>query len=242
MIKVGRNDLCPCGSGKKYKKCCLNNTSDFRALWNKNINLITEEEHIDSRIAKVFSSLLYFLYQAKWTGACHGVSAILYLIYSELGFKPELCTGIICRDIWMSGHSWIEMNGKVYDAACFFPVEGCPKIMPVFNGLEVDTMKASSTAYGVSVPSSMAADVQMMLDKNTTLPKVLNGEYENIAGASLWNVVDNICLLAGINSIFNVTDEFFDTTGLTEKYEEIHWNLCDQLAVPSTEKGAHYDG
>ncbi|NQT57099.1 MAG: type I methionyl aminopeptidase [Desulfobacteraceae bacterium] len=23
-IKVGRNDLCPCGSGLKYKKCCLN--------------------------------------------------------------------------------------------------------------------------------------------------------------------------------------------------------------------------
>jgi preprotein translocase subunit SecA len=21
MQKVGRNDLCPCGSGKKYKKC-----------------------------------------------------------------------------------------------------------------------------------------------------------------------------------------------------------------------------
>lgn len=22
--KVGRNDPCPCGSGKKYKQCCLN--------------------------------------------------------------------------------------------------------------------------------------------------------------------------------------------------------------------------
>lgn len=22
--KVGRNDPCPCGSGKKYKKCCAN--------------------------------------------------------------------------------------------------------------------------------------------------------------------------------------------------------------------------
>ena len=22
-VKVGRNDLCPCGSGLKYKKCCL---------------------------------------------------------------------------------------------------------------------------------------------------------------------------------------------------------------------------
>ena len=22
--KIGRNELCPCGSGKKYKKCCIN--------------------------------------------------------------------------------------------------------------------------------------------------------------------------------------------------------------------------
>jgi uncharacterized protein YecA (UPF0149 family) len=22
-VKVGRNDPCPCGNGKKYKKCCL---------------------------------------------------------------------------------------------------------------------------------------------------------------------------------------------------------------------------
>jgi uncharacterized protein YecA (UPF0149 family) len=21
--KIGRNELCPCGSGKKYKKCCM---------------------------------------------------------------------------------------------------------------------------------------------------------------------------------------------------------------------------
>jgi hypothetical protein len=23
MAKIGRNQLCPCGSGKKYKYCCL---------------------------------------------------------------------------------------------------------------------------------------------------------------------------------------------------------------------------
>jgi uncharacterized protein YecA (UPF0149 family) len=23
--KIGRNDKCPCGSGKKYKKCCIDN-------------------------------------------------------------------------------------------------------------------------------------------------------------------------------------------------------------------------
>ena len=26
--KVGRNDPCPCGSGKKYKKCCGAGNSD----------------------------------------------------------------------------------------------------------------------------------------------------------------------------------------------------------------------
>jgi hypothetical protein len=25
--KVGRNDLCPCGSGKKFKKCCMFNSN-----------------------------------------------------------------------------------------------------------------------------------------------------------------------------------------------------------------------
>jgi preprotein translocase subunit SecA len=29
--KVGRNDPCPCGSGKKYKKCCLEKETEARA-------------------------------------------------------------------------------------------------------------------------------------------------------------------------------------------------------------------
>jgi hypothetical protein len=27
MNKIGRNDQCPCGSGKKYKKCCMSFSS-----------------------------------------------------------------------------------------------------------------------------------------------------------------------------------------------------------------------
>ena len=29
--KVGRNDPCPCGSGKKYKRCCLSKEEETRA-------------------------------------------------------------------------------------------------------------------------------------------------------------------------------------------------------------------
>ena len=27
-VDIGRNDLCYCGSGKKYKKCCMNKNDD----------------------------------------------------------------------------------------------------------------------------------------------------------------------------------------------------------------------
>jgi len=27
--KIGRNDPCPCGSGMKYKKCCINSDKEF---------------------------------------------------------------------------------------------------------------------------------------------------------------------------------------------------------------------
>jgi hypothetical protein len=32
MAKIGRNDPCPCGSGKKYKKCCLGKEENEKAL------------------------------------------------------------------------------------------------------------------------------------------------------------------------------------------------------------------
>lgn len=31
--KIGRNDICGCGSGKKYKKCCLNKNENQRPSW-----------------------------------------------------------------------------------------------------------------------------------------------------------------------------------------------------------------
>jgi len=40
MLKVGRNDPCPCGSGKKYKKCCINkveSTQNSHQIQNKKV-------------------------------------------------------------------------------------------------------------------------------------------------------------------------------------------------------------
>lgn len=33
MKKIGRNDPCPCGSGKKHKKCCLGQKPEAAKRW-----------------------------------------------------------------------------------------------------------------------------------------------------------------------------------------------------------------
>lgn len=48
MEKIGRNDLCPCGSGKKYKNCCGKN------------NVITMESLIEKELTNVQVDLLNF--------------------------------------------------------------------------------------------------------------------------------------------------------------------------------------
>ena len=39
-MKIGRNDPCPCGSGKKYKQCCAGKTSRKELLYSKGLLLL----------------------------------------------------------------------------------------------------------------------------------------------------------------------------------------------------------
>lgn len=41
LVKVGRNDLCPCGSGKKYKRCCIDKES---SVMESLLRLVTADE------------------------------------------------------------------------------------------------------------------------------------------------------------------------------------------------------
>lgn len=47
--KIGRNELCPCGSGFKYKKCCLNkniNTSEIKFQTPKFVKMTEKERQL----------------------------------------------------------------------------------------------------------------------------------------------------------------------------------------------------
>ncbi len=44
--KIGRNDVCPCGSGKKYKKCCAASNADAGVLDLASRDIRNTEGHI----------------------------------------------------------------------------------------------------------------------------------------------------------------------------------------------------
>lgn len=52
MSKIGRNDPCPCGSGKKYKKCCMNKDM--------------AQNHYNVAKQNLITKLLNFLYQDRF--------------------------------------------------------------------------------------------------------------------------------------------------------------------------------
>lgn len=52
MKKIGRNDPCPCGSGRKYKKCCLDKDKA-----NKVVRITTGAEHTQAAVSEVAATV-----------------------------------------------------------------------------------------------------------------------------------------------------------------------------------------
>jgi len=55
--KIGRNDKCPCGSGKKYKKCCIDSGLTFNTTSVKNEQPSIFNQHNSIDLIKTFAGL-----------------------------------------------------------------------------------------------------------------------------------------------------------------------------------------
>jgi len=200
-------------------------------LWRKNATRIAIEHNLDVRIANSFCAMLELLLQTKWKGACHGTSTMFYVLLRELGYDANLCSGVISTNFWVTGHSWVELKGKVYDAACYFSAEDTPHLMPVFNGMSLDTMQATETAYGIA-DAPFDAGVHMMVN-DSTVSNTMAADYVELKGISLWQALDNVCMLSGIE-ILKVTNGVLDVRDLRDKYKDVRSELRDHISIPIT--------
>lgn len=56
MHKIGRNDICHCGSGKKYKKCCLEEDTSKKQMENQYVSselMDVSMEHLQNKFPNI---------------------------------------------------------------------------------------------------------------------------------------------------------------------------------------------
>ena len=144
-MNVGRNDPCPCGSGLKYKKCCLLKDKLFDPY--TAIDEIVTSNQYPQAVAQTIKNLARFISDRKWYGACHASCAALYVALKELGFSPTLCAGEVDAHAFIFDHSWVELDGRIIDAAIAFPLQGKPLSNLIVLGVDIFTKLLDAGGY-----------------------------------------------------------------------------------------------
>ena len=54
MGKIGRNDPCPCGSGKKYKRCCIDREDDLDFINPSNFSKTIKKQGVRLKLNNVY--------------------------------------------------------------------------------------------------------------------------------------------------------------------------------------------
>lgn len=140
MKSTGRNELCHCGSGKKYKNCHLHKT----------INELAEEIPFDhtvkNSIHKTFFIINDHFKQNELAGACHLLSSMMYILLNEQGISSKLCIGEVLSPRGPFDHSWVEIDERVFDIAIQFTLDETRQ-SPVYASYEIINLTPSRHEY-----------------------------------------------------------------------------------------------
>lgn len=146
------------------------------------------------RLFQAYEVLLGFVYQNNWTGACHDSSATLYMVLSEMGFSPKLIIGEVKAQAGTFDHSWIELDGKIFDVAVGFPGEDGHNVGPsVFASLNLDTGGPTELEYGVRSTNGLDSVGQFVSVSN-----LADYSTEQPEGATIWDITPRVGAACGV--------------------------------------------
>ncbi|MCR4704053.1 MAG: SEC-C domain-containing protein [Saccharofermentans sp.] len=146
-MQIGRNDPCPCGSGKKYKNCCLR--MEMMTIPDR-IKKAVNESGYKEDIGNILANMYLYMEKKQWWGACHATASALYVCLSEIGYAPELCIGEVLGKGLYFDHSWINVDDKIIDLAISMTLlGGAPASEVIVLGKEIKTGLPPILDYGV---------------------------------------------------------------------------------------------
>ena len=117
--------------------------------WLKNADTLREPNPGGFAIWGAFATLLRFVHENNWSGACHSVSAVLHILLRTQKVESALYIGEVGFDKLAFDHSWVEVEGQVYDAAVSSTLIHSISFPPVFRGIDLTTMTLTALRYGI---------------------------------------------------------------------------------------------
>lgn len=184
-MKVGRNDPCPCGSGKKYKQCCLKRevVSDYDLIRN-----IVLKQNYSEQMSDFLCSMYRYMKEQQWIGACHATCSVMYVALAEMGYNVQLCLGEVAAESFHFDHSWLLVDNKIIDLAVAMTLMGgCAVSNPVILDKDIYSNAKYSLKYGIQ---GSGLDREAMLVKE--IPFVTYMDNFPSSKKGLWGVLEKV--------------------------------------------------
>jgi hypothetical protein len=164
-------------------------------LWLQNAHTASLTIKDGQDIFGVFDVLLNMLWLNNWRGACHDTSASLYMILSEKGLKPKLIIGEVMSTTVTFDHSWVEVDGNIFDIAVSLPDKGGADVgPPIFSTLDLDSTRPTQLEYGVRTSIGLHNHGLEVADK--TLDEYSKAQNPNDDIWSLTSLIADQCELS----------------------------------------------
>ncbi len=101
------------------------------------------------KVYKTYISVLKFIIKNDWQGACHSSSSILALLLAVQNIESTLCLGEVTDEYIYFDHSWIEIDGAIFDAAVVSTLVNGISYAPVYRNYDLNNSTPTHLKYGV---------------------------------------------------------------------------------------------
>ncbi|UOQ84644.1 MULTISPECIES: lasso peptide biosynthesis protein [Bacillaceae] len=114
------------------------------------------------KIYKTFFAVSDYYKKHPNPGACHLISSIFHILLNEQKVENDLCIGEVKTGFQYFDHSWIEIDGKVFDIAIQLTLDGT-RNAPIYAGYDLQTEVKSDRTYGSLSPTGFDRDANQVL-------------------------------------------------------------------------------
>lgn len=140
------------------------------------------------KVAEYISKLLRYMEKTNLIGACHATASVLYVAFSEIKLNTEICIGTVESSTTFFDHSWILVDKKIVDLACYMPLDGNSISYPILFDKDIISGNKTDMIYGVETACGLDDETQFVLK----IPFVKYMDDFPFEENGLWDVLKQI--------------------------------------------------